>query len=250
MKACIFVDGENFRHSLNQLFCNDNSSQYSFKSEHYLPTTNWFQFFDHIALHYNCEFLRAYWYVIDEVIYWPYNLPETNEDMVSLFMKNTHLRKILSNVSDKENKALEIKQQLEQKRDSIQRRVDGWKQVQSAMELKTNNFDFIRFGYISYNLANKKFAKEKGVDTKLTSDLIRLSKIYDVAIIISGDGDYIPPTKVIKDWGKRVYCVSFLNKEGKELPGGAWRLIREVDKYYQIPFNTMKNLMGIEFIGS
>ena len=78
-------------------------------------------------------------------------------------------------------------------------------------------------------MVDRQFAKEKGVDTQLTTDLITLADIYDVAIIVSGDADYIPPVSAIKNMGKLVYSVSFLTEAGQKLPGGAVRLERRVD---------------------
>lgn len=54
--------------------------------------------------------------------------------------------------------------------------------------------------------------REKGCDTALATDLISLAAqdIYDVAIIVSNDGDYAPPAKTIKkDYGKQIEVVYF-----------------------------------------
>lgn len=54
--------------------------------------------------------------------------------------------------------------------------------------------------------------REKGCDTALTTDLISLAAkdFYDVAIIVSNDGDYAPAVKMIKkDYGKQIEVVYF-----------------------------------------
>src|SRR5437667_1521745 len=68
--ACIFVDGENLRHSLMDLFKSD------FDPSDYLPkTANWKGFFDYLVSGADSELrLRTYWYVVDEIDFWPYNL--------------------------------------------------------------------------------------------------------------------------------------------------------------------------------
>src|SRR5689334_18405757 len=63
-RACIFVDGENFRHSLKHLFP---SVSYRFSKGDYLPETDWHTFFTSIASRFDCELLRVYWYVIEHV---------------------------------------------------------------------------------------------------------------------------------------------------------------------------------------
>lgn len=54
--------------------------------------------------------------------------------------------------------------------------------------------------------------REKGCDTALTTDLVSLAAkdSYDVAIIVSNDGDYAPAAKMIKkDYGKQIEVVYF-----------------------------------------
>jgi uncharacterized LabA/DUF88 family protein len=69
---------------------------------------------------------------------------------------------------------------------------------------------------------------------KLATDLLRLKDIYDVAIILSGDGDYVPDVQAVKDCGKHVINVSFLKKNGGVLPGGARRLNRATDRTIEL----------------
>lgn len=65
----------------------------------------------------------------------------------------------------------------------------------------------------------KREAKAKGVDIALTKDLLSHAFLnnYDVAILIAGDGDYVPLIKEVKRLGKVIYTVFFsesgLNKE-------------------------------------
>ena len=68
-RACIFVDGENFRHSLKQLFEN---GKFSFGRGEYLPQADWHQFFRMIAGRFDCELLRTYWYVVEHLDSRPY----------------------------------------------------------------------------------------------------------------------------------------------------------------------------------
>jgi len=70
MEACVFVDGENFRHSIVNLFPH-------FHQEDYLPKlANWTEFFDWIVRNVTdntYERIRTYWYVIKSVDFYPYS---------------------------------------------------------------------------------------------------------------------------------------------------------------------------------
>lgn len=52
---------------------------------------------------------------------------------------------------------------------------------------------------------------QKGVDIFLTSDMISLAyeNAYDIAIICSGDGDYVALIDLVKSKGKKVWILSF-----------------------------------------
>ena len=52
---------------------------------------------------------------------------------------------------------------------------------------------------------------EKGVDIKLATDMLRMAyrNLYDVAILVSGDGDFEPVVESVEELGKHVenaYC--------------------------------------------
>lgn len=70
--ACVFVDGENLRHSLIELL-----KDTRFSARDYLPEANWADLFDWVvykATYGACTRLRTYWYVIDEVDFHPWGL--------------------------------------------------------------------------------------------------------------------------------------------------------------------------------
>ena len=80
MKAAIFVDGENFRRSLVELFGDD------FPKEQYLPKkADWEGFFDFLTQKAGCEErIRTYWYVIENVAFYPYKFPDREEKLFKL----------------------------------------------------------------------------------------------------------------------------------------------------------------------
>jgi hypothetical protein len=95
------------------------------------------------------------------------------------------------------------------------------------------------------NLCTQKFGQEKGVDVKLATDLLQLNDIYDVGIIVSGDADYVPAVRAVKDWGKHIVNVSFLKKSGGVLPGGARRLNQMTDRMIEVQYADMLKFMNI-----
>ena len=92
---------------------------------------------------------------------------------------------------------------------------------------------------------DESFGSEKAVDVKLASDMIVLRDIYDVAIIVSGDQDYVPAVEVVKDSGRRVVNVAFLTRGGRLLPGGARRLNQVTDRSVNITHVDLSRFMSL-----
>lgn len=112
------------------------------------------------------------------------------------------------------------------------------------MSIKHDALEFRRCGAIRYDLFRERILNEKGVDVQLAVDLLKLQNIYDIAVIVSGDQDYISAVRTIKDLGKRVVNVSFRRKDGKILPGGAWRLNKTTDDVIEIKYDELKPFMN------
>lgn len=243
-RACVFVDGENFRHSLKHLFP---SGRYSFGKGDYLPETDWHAFFASLAERFDSELLRVYWYVVEHVDCRPYKIPhEWNAKEKAL--ARWYGERINACTTEPERHSLlkTLEQELEEARVAIERRARGWREIQASIENNNDQLEFRRSGSIPYDLATKKFGVEKGVDTQLATDMIVLADIYDAAIILSGDADYLPPVAAVKNKGKFVYCVSFLDRKGKQLPGGARRLSNAVDSRVDLHFDLVRKAMRIE----
>src|SRR5437899_3185341 len=78
--ACIFVDGENLRHSLVDLFDRE------FNPSDYLPkNTDWAGFFDSLVSQAKATSrLRTYWYVVDNIDFYPWGLKKLTVDPAKL----------------------------------------------------------------------------------------------------------------------------------------------------------------------
>ena len=245
-RVCIFVDGENFRYSLGNLFCD---GTYTFKVQDYLPDADWHGFFQSLCTRPGWELVRVYWYVTREIDYWPYKVPYEWEEKRRFLQSKDILRRLTDQgcgFSEGNERLKEAEKELHQRRQAIQKRAEGWHTIHASIERRCDQIQFQRFGAIRYDLVERSFGTEKGVDTRLATDLIALSNIYDVALLVSGDADYIPPVSAVKNMGKLVYSVSFFTADGTKLPGGAWRLERCVDGQIELPFEQVRERLGVE----
>jgi uncharacterized LabA/DUF88 family protein len=249
MRACVFVDGENLRHTICDLFKPD------FEPREYLPkTADWSRFFDTVvarATDNQGKRLRTYWYVVENVDPYPPVLKDrerTNDHLEGWAKKNEYLLRELKLPEGGKERQAAIKATLEEaqrKRNAIKARFDGFSVLQNGISSKHRAIEFRRSGSISYNVLNGKFGQEKTVDVNLAVDMVTLHANYDVGIIVSGDQDYVPAAQTIKDMGKHVVNVAFKARSGLLLPGGAKRLNQATDWSIELEFDEFKNFLNI-----
>jgi uncharacterized LabA/DUF88 family protein len=252
-KACVFVDGENLRHSLIDLF----QKEPLFRPAEYVPVSaRWSDFFDWIvstATTDTCRRLRTYWFSIETIDCFPYGLsqfsnPEKNPSLKrALSRHRQYQEKLRGRTAD--DVAVEMRQIVTQLRESQQRveaRFGRWTAIQNRIALEQRAIEFRRAGAISLNLYDGRFGQEKAVDVRLACDMIILRDIYDAAIIVSGDQDYVPAAQILKDSGKTVINVAFQRRNGKLLPGGARRLNIVTDASISVPYEVLRSYMGLD----
>lgn len=245
-KVCIFVDGENLRHSICELFETFN------KNDHLPHTANWQDFFDFLVkkVDENGERIRSYWYVVQHIDFFPYKLPNADTDTIKLYnvlSKHDSFKRVLDALEGegKKEKMKSLALELKNKETNMINRFKGWGILYNGIALKHNAVEFRRAGAIRYDLFTGQFGTEKAVDVKLATDLITLTDIYDTAVIVSGDQDYVPAVQYIKDRGKCVINVTFEARNGKMLPGGARRLNEITDWSFPVSYETFKGFLGI-----
>ena len=240
MKACIFIDGENLRHSLCDLF-----KPTEFDPTDYLPkTARWEEFFDFLATRcYSSTRLRTYWYVVEAVEFWPWKLPNEDEKLLRVISKHPPYAEELKRAGQKVETARRLSTTIQDERTRFEKRFHGWHIIQNGIATQHDATEFRRAGTIRYDLFKKELGKEKAVDVMLAVDMLELSPIYEVAIILSGDGDYVPAVQAVKDKGKRVINVSFEARNGELLPGGARKLNQITDKVLVVKYEQMRDFM-------
>lgn len=88
--------------------------------------------------------------------------------------------------------------------------------------------------------------EQKGVDTRITLDIVRLAQrqVYDTAILVAGDRDLAEPVRLAQEEGCRMILVA---PEGGSV---AWELRHIVDEVRYIPKHELEGLFEIAPIGS
>ena len=245
-QVCIFVDGENFRYSIAALF-------ESFNKADYLPDTDWALLFDWLAKKVcpQGSRKRTYWYVVDHLDFFPYRFPQLEknpDELKKLLCKDKHLGKQLAALAQPvlKEKMHELREGLLKEMTKMKRRFEGWTAVQEGIALRNPAVTFRRAGAITYNLFKRTLGSEKAVDVKLACDLVLLRDIYDTAVIVSGDQDYVPAVEAVKEFGKSVWNVAFRTRGGRLLPGGARRLNVATDRCLEIGYDELAHYLGIE----
>ncbi len=79
-RACVFVDGENFRHSITDLFDDFDRKEYLPKSARWSELFDWFV----TQIEPAAERIRTYWYVVQFMDFYPYKFPDADRETLKL----------------------------------------------------------------------------------------------------------------------------------------------------------------------
>lgn len=255
MKSCIFIDTANFKHSIQDLFAKDSV----FDANHFLPkTAKWSEFFSLLLskTRKDTSLIRTYFFYPAEYKFYPnendiksisefwdkFKKSSKDSDMINEvkqnlpqggFSDNDFNKQELSNFKTKYE---EVKRNLERK----QKRFVDDKRARESICSKYEQIEFSKFGVSRFDLINNEFKTEKGVDVNLAVDMIRLSSIFDICILVSGDQDFIPAIQYLKDNGKLVYVVAFVKKNGRKVAGVSPKIIEVCDGLINISYQEAK----------
>ena len=244
-RACVFVDGENFRHSLLKLFP-------EFDQDDYLPKGEWGKLFNRVVNLRRPDSIRVrtYWYVIDSMDFYPPWFPKPDEQPEELYDLLTKAPGYENRYKDPQGNLNieEMKSRVSSLDDNRRKFLDRFyaqTTIQDGIQMNHRAIEFRRAGSITNDLYTGQSGTEKAVDVKLATDLIMLRDIYDTAIIVSGDQDFVPAVAVVKDFGKEVVNVAFETQEGKLLPGGARRLNQATDLSLTIKHSELADFLSL-----
>lgn len=276
LRTAIFNDGENFRHAICDLFANPHgaafaSEVHSFDRGDYLPKqADWAGFFRRLVLESAVEgidsrLVRAYWYVVSAIDPWP-KLPKKmkwdpakkercyiSKQLDEWHERNTkgiqELVKYMANLkypktfSPKREGVEDVLQELRKRQLLKEKEFGGQANLQRAIVRKHRSIEFRRSGGIRYDLFTKRYGPEKTTDVNLAVDMVMLKDTYDIAVIVSGDQDFVPAASAAKNLGKTVVNVAFKTKGGDLLPGGAQRLNEAVDWCVEVDYDTFRDFL-------
>jgi uncharacterized LabA/DUF88 family protein len=243
-RACVFVDGENFRHTITDLFEEFDRAEYLPKSAQWSKLFDWFV----NQVEPSAERVRAYWYVVQFMDFYPYKFPDAEREALKLKRLLSQHHPFADELEKLEGPRLgsrmrEIVHTLSDRRTQMARRFDGWRSLHNGIATRHDAVEFRPSGGIRCSLFDNSLGQEKAVDVKLATDLIVLRDIYDIAVIVSGDQDYVPAVQVVKDAGKRVVNVTFETRGGQLLPGGARRLNEMTDSVLRVRYDEFKGFL-------
>jgi len=157
--------------------------------------------------------VRTYWYNADVVSPWyidqrqvqylydryKHSMPELTEQIIIELARNWYDRN-KENFLEGRNKVYEV----------IQKDVD-FIEFKYVGQYRLRPFDVFRFEKNSYDGSYTYFGTregEKGVDIGIAVDMISKMAGYDVAVLLSGDADFFPAIKYLKDDLKQVFQFS------------------------------------------
>lgn len=225
LNTVIFVDGQNFKKSLQEYRFGTNfhkpTDDKSFDREFKLDEKHflWGDFFRDVILKFSqltgdqYRLIRAYWYNAEVVSPWYVDtrqvqylmdryrdrMPELTEQAI-IDLARTWYDRNKENFLEGRNKVYEV----------IQKDVD-FIEFKYVGQYRLRPFDVFRFEKNPVDGSYTYFGTregEKGVDIGIAIDMISKMAGYDVAILISGDADFFPAIRYLKDELKQVFQFS------------------------------------------
>lgn len=294
MNSCAFVDGENLRGVIRNLFAQ--GGQGVFNPHEYLPkAARWGEFFRETVARASAlagaqsRWARTYWYVIEDIdAAW---LPSRSNHEEIFQLLDSRLGAVLKfaewrREKSADNPAADVRaeeitaaiqwinaraqgRRLAADADGASRLSGGippsvlklvgemwrrkrqkerefrWKrQRESAIE-KAGPIRFRRSGHIRFDPLTGELGEEKTTDVNLALDMLLLKDNYDIAVIVSGDQDFVPAVRAAQDAGKTVVNVVFLDDHGKFLPGGAKRLSAAADWSVEVSRDEFRKFLNL-----
>ena len=98
------------------------------------------------------------------------------------------------------------------------------------MKIPDNIYEKIKEDYPDKSMT---YYEEKGVDICIAVDIVSLAYMnyYDTAILVSGDGDFVPAIKGAQDKGKKIITAYFKSSEWYHLKRSSDKIIIMDDEY-------------------
>ncbi len=219
LRTAIFVDGANFRGNLrNFSFASDSAKyrNYRLEERHF----DWKKFYDGVlgkfnqATNWEHQLIRVHWYNAESISPWiPSDAqwksaqrvveqhPEINGLTPQRVVELAH-----GWYTDERNYFERLREDvfenIQRQTDFLEFRYVGQYQVHPLRVHRIEQDENGEIRYLGVQVG------EKGVDTGIAVDMIAKMPHYDVAILVSGDADFLPVVGYLKDHLKYVYQFS------------------------------------------
>jgi len=217
------------------------------KDEHLPKQANWATLFDWMvgeATEGDGKALRTrtYWYVVRHMDFRPWFPLNDQVKMKELFIRHNKLKPTIEGLSGNEldDKIKETVQRCLKYKNTMTNRFKRWNDMYDVISANHKSIEFRRAGTIHCDLPSGELFNEKAVDVNLAVDMIMLRNNYDIALLVSGDQDYVPAVQAAKNFGKKVINVAFMKKNNELLPNGARRLRHKTDWSLEFDYETFK----------
>jgi uncharacterized LabA/DUF88 family protein len=214
-RTVIFIDGQNFKKNLRTFAFSAGGREYRLDEKHF----QWQKFFTDLISKFDRDdavhsLVRVYWYNADDVTSWR----EYPGDAQSALR---FCRSMVPTTSMTEDEVRELAHSWWQNEREIVRkaREDVFPNIQQRVEFLEFRYtgiykiapfrvyDFQEFPNGSRQYLGSRVG-EKGVDLGIAVDMIGKMPGYDAAILLSGDADFMPVVRHLKDNLKSVYQFS------------------------------------------
>ena len=283
MRTCFFTDVEHLRHAIQGLFPEAFPASLFTAGPYLPPGAEWENIFKFLAREcgkkgeFRARWIRAYWYVTEEITPFPLvPLPEQAEDAdLARWIVNNRRGLGRFRLSDSPDGARalaladavkrgdiapqatalspenrqnalavvgELRRRLRRAKDVFERQ----QQAQNDIARGCRSIEFRRSGSTMFDLMENRCTGEKTVDANLSLDMLLLKDIYDVAVILSGDQDFVPAARAAKNAGKIVVNVAFRTENGRGFfPPGADKLHQVVDWRIEVDHAAFRKFLGL-----
>lgn len=220
LRTVIFVDGANFRANLrNFKFASPSPSDrgYMLEERHF----DWKRFYDGVIQKFNVatgwkhRLIRVHWYYAQTISPWAYSEKYASAQAETIMSRYPQIcgltrEKVISKAREWYRSERERFERLREVMfENIQRKTDflefkyvGQYQVRPFEVYRIEQNDDGEITYLGRQVG------EKGVDIGIAVDMIAKMPYYDVAILVSGDADFLPVVGYLKDHLKQVYQFS------------------------------------------
>lgn len=248
-RVAIFVDGEGFIYMLRNLF-----HPGEFHRADYLPRqAKWGWFFDSIGEALGAQTVQVYWYSIRELDYFPegnwHRMPfEIAERKLRNFPAIEERLDAQSSKRERKQVVNEFRETIPKMREKMEARLIEWHELQDQITQDSPKVKIRRPGWQACSLVNSVLHEEKAVDVGMVVDMLSKSDDFDIAVLLTADGDFVPAVKELRRRGKENACLYFQGSPTRKGPRIARRLTKEMNYVIDLPIADLAAFMGVTLV--